>query len=97
MALFLHADTRLDEGWQSAVGVFMAGSANRARAAVFDSRSTIHRRRHGAWKDWSTGVAGRLGCPMAIRVADRAILLQISRLFQAYTADGRRRYRPPHR
>ncbi len=33
--LFLHADTRLDEGWRGAAGVFMAGPANRARAAVF--------------------------------------------------------------
>ena len=65
--LFLHADTRLDEGWQSAAGVFMAGPPTVPVRRYSDSRSTIHRRRHGAWKDWSTGAAGRLGCPMAIK------------------------------
>ena len=33
--LFLHADTRLDPGWQHAVAAFIAAPANRARAAAF--------------------------------------------------------------
>ena len=60
--LFLHADTRLEDGWDAAVTAFMADPANAQRAAVFrlcfDDTSPAAQRvaRIAAWRSRTLGL-----------------------------------------
>ncbi len=94
--LFLHADTRLGDGWERAVETFIAGAGDAARAGYFRYRlddTAAAARVLEAAVAWRCRV---LALPYGDQgLLDRAPALSRGRRLPASAADGGRRSRAP--